>query len=96
MSCLCIGLASPVEGENIVYSVHTSLKLDLPHHLIISSASIKLNETIGQGKTYKLGRTTIDDIIVIGEYGIVYKGYIIKDGESFDEYLAIKTLKGTF
>ena len=34
-------------------------------------------------------------IIVIGEYGIVYKGYIInKDGESFDEYFAIKTLKG--
>ena len=30
-----------------------------------------------------------------GEYGIVYKGYIInRDGESFDEFLAIKTLKG--
>ncbi len=35
----------------------------------------------------------------LGEFGVVFKGYIIKfrhhDGqEAFDEYLAIKTLKG--
>ena len=33
-------------------------------------------------------------IIVIGEYGIVYKGYIInKDGESFMNILQSKRLK---
>ena len=31
----------------------------------------------------------------IGEFGIVYKGYIKKsDSNSIEEYLAIKTLKG--
>lgn len=35
-------------------------------------------------------------IITIGEFGIVYKGYIKKnDPHSIEEYLAIKTLKGT-
>ena len=33
-----------------------------------------------------------------GDFGIVYKGYLIKShggaGETFDEYLAVKTLKG--
>ena len=29
--------------------VESSFKLDLPPHLIVPSASIKLNETIGQG-----------------------------------------------
>ena len=33
----------------------------------------------------------------IGEFGIVYKGYIKKsDSHSIEEYLAIKTLKGVF
>ena len=33
----------------------------------------------------------------LGEFGIVYKGYIKKgDENSVDEYLAIKTLKGMF
>ena len=32
---------------------------------------------------------------VLGEYGIVYKGYIMKGNtKAADEYLAIKTLKG--
>ena len=36
-------------------------------------------------------------IIHVGEIGIVYKGYVKKsDSHSIDEYLAIKTLKGTF
>ena len=29
-----------------------------------------------------------------GEFGIVYKGYIIKSNGSIDDYLAVKTLKG--
>ena len=32
-------------------SVESSFKLDLPPHLIIPSAAIKLNETIGQGNS---------------------------------------------
>ena len=33
--------------------------------------------------------------IALGEFGIVYKGYIKKsDSHSIEEYLAIKTLKG--
>ena len=36
-------------------------------------------------------------ITIIGEFGIVYKGYIKKsDSYSIEEYLAIKTLKGVF
>ena len=32
---------------------------------------------------------------IIGEFGIVYKGHIVKSHRySIDEYLAIKTLKG--
>ena len=35
--------------------------------------------------------------IHVGEFGIVYKGYVKKsDSHSIDEYLAIKTLKGMF
>ena len=34
--------------------------------------------------------------IALGEFGIVYKGYVKKsDSHSIEEYLAIKTLKGT-
>ena len=36
-----------------------------------------------------------DIVSVLGEFGIVYKGYITKsDSHSIEEYLAIKTLKG--
>ena len=32
---------------------------------------------------------------VLGEFGVVYKGYVKKgDSHSIEEYLAIKTLKG--
>ena len=40
---------SKPEQDQRKFSVESSFKLDLPPHLIISSASIKLNETIGQG-----------------------------------------------
>ena len=37
-------------------------------------------------------------INLTGEYGVVYKGYLIKNcveaDATFDEYLAVKTLKG--
>ena len=34
---------------------------------------------------------------ILGEFGIVYKGYIMKSStKSVDEYLAIKTLKGVY
>ena len=34
-------------------------------------------------------------LLNVGEFGIVYKGYIMKgQRHSFEEYLAIKTLKG--
>ena len=51
-TCIFIVLASPTdpaEVETNDFTVQTSLKLDLPLHLIIPSANIKLNETIGQG-----------------------------------------------
>ena len=73
------------------------MKLDLPLHLIIPSANIKLRETVGQGKCISgySTSTVLSLKLIPGEYGIVYKGYIInRDGESFDEYLAVKTLKG--
>jgi hypothetical protein len=87
-------------------SVESSLILDLPSHLIIPAASIKLNEAIGEGmiiiigpvfQCYRSHRNLMNHHL--GEFGVVFKGYIIKfrhhDGqEAFDEYLAIKTLKG--
>ena len=53
------------EQDQRKISVESSFKLDLPPHLIIPSASIKLNETIGQGMcflpdlTYLIGDLTI-------------------------------------
>jgi hypothetical protein len=36
-------------------------------------------------------------VAILGEFGIVYKGYIKRsDSNSINEYLAIKTLKGTY
>ena len=33
--------------------------------------------------------------LLIGEFGIVYKGYMVKNGETiFTDVVAIKTLKG--
>ena len=40
------------EHRDTELSVQSSFKLDLPPHLIIPSSSLKLNETIGQGKKY--------------------------------------------
>ena len=37
-------------------------------------------------------------LIFLGEFGIIYKGHMIKhhnNGQYLDEYIAIKTLKGT-
>ena len=84
------------------HSVDSSVVLDLPPHLIIPSASIKLIETIAEGMNNIILHAIKIIIIMhlyIGEFSIVFKGYIIKfkhhDGqEAFDEYLAIKTLKG--
>ena len=82
-------------------SVKSSFKLDLPPHLIISSSSIKLLETFGQGSYYicSVNRVVCSNDLnyVLGEFGIVYKGYIIKGNtKAVDEYLAIKTLKGVY
>ena len=36
-------------------------------------------------------------VLCLGEFGIVYKGYIMKGRtKAVDEYLAIKTLKGLY
>ena len=58
-------LASSVEDRSEI-SVRSSFQLDLPPHLIISSSSIQLNETIGQGNaSYTLAvivlLTVLDD-----------------------------------
>jgi hypothetical protein len=50
----CLALASSYDLDERdldqrKLSVESSFKLDLPPHLIVPSASIKLNETIGQG-----------------------------------------------
>ena len=49
----CLALETPYVGKTDLdarkLSVETSMDIDLPPHLIISSASIKLLETIGQG-----------------------------------------------
>ena len=84
--------------------VKSSLELSLPPHLIIPSSSIKLTEIIGQGIIIFLTIIIIimcGDIMymslyyILGEFGIVYKGYIKNsDLYSIEEYLAIKTLKG--
>ena len=93
------------EGSRSEISVQSSFKLHLPPHLIIPSTSIKLLETIGQGLKNVNSYCEIHNMLQLvysfaynlcpGEFGIVYKGYLIKShGESFDEYLAVKTLKG--
>ena len=41
-------------AKQLIFSVQTSYKLNLPPHLIIHSSSIKLVETIGQGKLVTL------------------------------------------
>ena len=80
----------------------SSFELNLPSYLIIPSSSIKLNETIGQGiqsiwpsSNLSYSIPIVLYSITLGEFGIVYKGYIRKsDSHLIEEYLAIKTLKG--
>ena len=51
ISALNLALASPddAEVELMQMSVKSSFKPDLPPHLIITSSSLKLLQTIGQG-----------------------------------------------
>ena len=81
-------------------SVQSSFQLKLPPHLILPSSNIKLVEPIGQGKVLHnhdvLHVVTITcPALHLGEFGIVYKGYITRNrGEVVSDVVAIKTLKG--
>lgn len=66
---------------------------------IINSANLRMRDTIGEGwgkhqviKTYSWCIYTILHNIMAGEFGIVYKGYLI--GHDPHEVVAVKTLKG--
>ena len=80
--------------------VQSSYKLNLPPYLIISASNLKLCESIGQGNLNILATMSPIPIIVIlhtGEFGIVYKGHIVKDQgtkQVVAETVAVKTLKG--
>ena len=75
--------------------VRGSLEAKLPPALNIKSANLRMGDIIGQGtilmcivvtKCHWLYR------LIIGEFGIVYKGYLA--GQYNNECVAIKTLKG--
>ena len=81
-------------------SVQSSYKLNLPPYLLIHAVNIKLVEPIGQGdyRCYCYVHACsilVHVIIILGEFGIVYKGYIVEEQESIvTDTVAIKTLKG--
>lgn len=83
------------------FSVQSSYKLNLPRYLIIPSSNIKLLETVGQGiinVMYVVHYKKITLLLYLsGEFGIVYKGHIIKIlGQIVTDIVAVKTLKGTY
>ena len=84
-------------------SVQSSYKLTLPSHLLIHASNIKLLESVGQGNldvhdfSYSLATWSDHSMWHIGEFGIVYRGHIIKyqgTGQVVTDTVAIKTLKG--
>ena len=92
-----------------IISVQSSYKLHLPPYLLIHSANIKLAEPIGQGAKqichesyhyayhiYYVLLIIILLALIVGEFGIVYKGYIIvkEQGSIVTDIVAVKTLKG--
>lgn len=72
-----------------------SLIRKLPKDLIISPDSLQVSTIIGQGVQLRLvvyaGSDNLDYIFLIGEFGVVYKGYLQSD---VIDTVAIKTLKG--
>ena len=90
-----------VESEPVTIrgmSVQSSYKLKLPPHLILPSSCIKLVEPIGQGSTLSMKNarfhciSACTAVLYLGEFGIVYKGYIMKN--QGQDIIAVKTLKG--
>ncbi len=82
-------------------SVQSSFKLKLPPPLIFEASTIKLDETIGQGKiNITQWQCKPHQIITLnsGEFGIVYKGRLDKTVGHLvhSEVVAIKTLKGMY
>ena len=79
-------------------TVQSSYKLNLPRHLLIHAANIKLMEPIGQGDEMQVTIVLFNihrDVYTVGEFGIVYKGYIVKEqGRIMTDTVAVKTLKG--
>ena len=79
--------------------VQSSYKLNLPPYLIVSASNLKLCEFIGQGNLNILATMSPIPIVILhtGEFGIVYKGHIVKDQgtkQVVAETVAVKTLKG--
>ena len=72
---------------------------DIPDHLIISATNIQLMDPIGQGLCISLmiKANVSVGIIYVGEFGVVYKGHIVKGlGQSITNVVAVKTLKGEY
>ena len=77
------------------FTVQSSYKLKLPPHLIVQAANIKITETIGQGKLNFCTKYNTKWIFCLGEFGVVYKGHLLRDGGNIvTATVAIKTLKG--
>ena len=91
------------------FTVPRAYRNDIPDHLIISATNIQLMDPIGQGiyavicrhckihgESYKIFSRNNVIISYTGEFGVVYKGHIVKDlGQTITDVVAVKTLKGT-
>ena len=69
-----------------------TIKAKLSPALIINSTNLRVMDPIGQGILVAILILLLLKLVA-GEFGIVYKGYIVD--QYIDEVVAIKTLKGT-
>ena len=75
----------------------STLIAELPDDMIIDASKLDISTAIGQGtctNSIDLVQCKLIYILVYaGEFGIVYKGLLRRDGAS--EVVAVKSLKGT-
>ena len=77
-------------------TVQSSFRHRIPENLIIPSCNLELGKTVGQG-THPLfvGPFVSNQLNVLGEFGIVYKGYWKQSfSGTTSDVVAVKTLKG--